>query len=109
MEEENIQKARMLMLQILAETYLQMKDESSSPDSFTKKIDSLEVLTQDQLFALRSYLKESYERMGLDLETVVKNHQEEYLEEKLSQYEMNELIRRADEMIVFVGIFEKTR
>ena len=44
--------------------------------------------------------------MGFDLKKAIEDSGETYVEGKLSKYELDELIRRADEMIIFLGVLK---
>ena len=104
--EEKLKKERLLMLQTMAETYLRINNMPPSKVIFKDSVDEFGILNSEQAAILHLYLEDSYKKMGFDLVEAIKNSGEEYVHGKLSKYELNELIRRADELIAFFGVLE---
>ena len=104
--DKRIAKDRMIILQNFVETYLKLNNMPPSGILFNGTEDSFGELNEVQARMLHLYLEDSYKRMGFDLKKAIEDSGEEYVHGKLSQYEVKELIRRADEMIVFIGVLE---
>lgn len=102
MDKEKLKKERMLMLQTFAEVYLRKNNMPPTKILF-KSDDEYGKLSEEQAKILHFYLRDEYKKMGLDLETCIKRSGEEVVKGKLSDYEIKELISRADDMIYFIG------
>ncbi len=100
---EMLEKERLVVLQNFAEVYLNRKGLPPSSVMF-KTIDEYGELTEEQVKLLHFYLMDEYQKMGLDLISAIKASGEEIVTGKLSKYEIQELIRRADDMIYFLGV-----
>ena len=105
-KKEMIKKERLLMLQNFAETYLRANNMPPSKQLFKDSVDKYGELNDQQAAILHLYLEDSYKKMGFDLKKAIEDSGETYVEGKLSKYELDELIRRADEMIIFLGVLK---
>lgn len=99
---EKIAKEREAILQTFAELYLKKNGKPESSEFFSTSNDKYGTLNGEQALLLHFYLNDEYEKMGLKLSDCVKKSGEEVVPGKLSNYELNELIRRADDMIIFL-------
>ena len=107
MKNEKLEKERMLMLQTFAEVYLRKKNMPPTKILF-KSDDEYGKLSEEQAKVLHFYLMDEYKKMGLDLETRIKESGEQVVKGQLSNYEIKELIDRADDMIFFIAnLFER--
>lgn len=104
---EKLKKERLLILQTFAEAYL--KKHNLPPSKIIYKCeDKFGELNDQQATLLHYYLVDEYKKMGKDLNEAIKASGEEVSKDKISNFEVKELIARADEMIVFLGVlFER--
>lgn len=105
---ELVQKERIIVLQTLAEVYLKTKGLPPSAVMFNTA-DEFGELTNQQVMLLHYYLMNEYSKMGMDLIACIKRTGEEIVPGKLSQYEIKELISRADDMIYFLGVLAQRK
>ena len=104
---ELLTEGRILALKIFAEAYLIGKGTENIKEIFPdKKIDKDTVLKGREVYVLHNWLMEEYKDMGLDLAECVKKNGEELSEDKLSNYEIEELAKRADKLIVQLSVFK---
>lgn len=100
---EKLKKERIIVLQTLAEVYL--KKNNLPPSKIIYKCeDKFGELSDQQATLLHYYLVEEYKKMGKDLNEAIKASGEEIIKDKISNFEVNELIARADDMILFLGV-----
>lgn len=97
-----IAKEREVILQTLAEVYLKKNGKPESSEFFPNSTDVYGTINGEQALLLHFYLNDEYEKMGLKLSDCIKKTGEEVVPGKLSQYEINELVRRADDIIIFL-------
>ena len=101
---EKIKKERIAILQNFAETHLRMHGAPTSEVLFQKE-DVFGEINEQQCRLLRLYLKDDMARYGIDIEEYVKAQGENFERGKLSKCEIKLLIDKADEMIIFLGVF----
>lgn len=99
---EIVSKEREAILQTFAEVYLKRNGKPESSIMFSKSEDKYGTLNEEQSLLLHFYLSEEYEKMGVSLSDCIKKSGEEVVPGKLSNYELRELVRRADDMILFL-------
>lgn len=105
---EKIKKERMVILQTFAEVYLKRNNLPPSKIIF-KNEDKYGEINNEQAQLLHFYLEEEYKKMGMDLNFCIKKSGEEYVKGELSKYELNELMSRADDMIIFLGVLTQRK
>lgn len=105
---ELLKDGRILALKIIAESFLLSKGNKVTDRMFPKKIerDSNSLLAGDVL-VLHHWLAEQYARLGLDLNAVIEATGEQVVPGKLSQFELNELIARADELLIMMKVIKE--
>jgi len=104
---ELLKAGRVLALKIMAETYLLSKGNKKTDEIFLRTPESVENLVTGDLVVLHAWLVEEYERLGLDLVKAIEANGEQVDPNKLSQYEINELIARADQMLTSMLVIKK--
>lgn len=111
-ENELIAAERIVILQNFAESFVAMHGAQSSEEIF-EKADIYGEISEEQARLLRLYLKEELAGYGLDLKYYVTSRGEQYEPGKLSKAEIALLMKKADEMIVFLSTLkirqEKTK
>lgn len=106
--DEKLKKERLVILQTFAEVYL-MKN-NLPPSKFIYKCeDKFGELNDQQASLLHYYLADEYKKNGLDLNTFIEKAGEKVEEGKISNFEMKELISRADDMIMFLGVLTQRK
>lgn len=96
--------ARALAFQLMLETYLKLNNKKTIKEELNDTNFQYGVLTDEQLALLHFYLKDEFKALGLSLKDEIEKTGEEIVPGKLSKYEMNELIRRADQLVVTIDI-----
>ena len=99
---------RMVILQNFAETFMVKHGIASTGEVF-KSDDVYGYMSEEQARLLRSYLKEDLEAYGLNLEYYVTSRGEQYEAGKLSKSEIALLMRKADDMILFLDTLQKRK
>ena len=107
MKNEELGRARALGFQLLLETHLRLTGKSSIKEFLKDDNFQFGVLTDDQLALLHFYLKDEYSAIGLNLNEEIEKTGEEIIPGKLTNYEMKELIRRSDQLMLTVDIIRK--
>lgn len=107
-EQEMIAAERLAILQNLAETFVAMHGAVSSEELF-EKADIYGEINEEQARLLRMYIREELASYGLNLEYYVTSRGEVYEPGKLSKCEIALLMKKADELIVFLGTLKKRK
>lgn len=108
LEQKLLNKGRVLALKLLAESFLLGQGNNKTDELFSRNeitVDS--TVSEVELNILHKWLIEDYRVMGLDLSKIVEIKGQTFDENKLSDYEMNELIRRADALLVQMKAIKK--
>ena len=96
---------RIITLQSLVDYYLKVKEGKNFAEMYPEIEDKYGVLNRKQEEILHEYLKTVYESYGVDLEKVLEEKKEEKKPGSyLTKFEMDELIRIADEHYLLIGI-----
>lgn len=106
--QELIAAERLVILQNFAESHVVKHGNKSSEELF-EKADIYGELSEEQARLLRAYLREELATYGLDLKDFVASKGEKYEPGKLSKVEVDLLIKKADDMILFLGTLEKRK
>ena len=106
--QELIAAERLVILQNFAETHVVKHGNESSEELF-EKADIYGELSEEQARLLRAYLREELATYGLDLKYYVTSRGETYEPGKLSKAEISLLMKKADDMILFLGTLEKRK
>jgi hypothetical protein len=107
-DQEIIAAERIVILQNFAETFVALHGAQSSEEVF-EKADVYGELNEEQARLLRLYLKEELAGYGLDLKYYVTSRGEQYEPGKLSKAEIALLMKKADEMIVFLSTLQERK
>ena len=106
--DRGIGEARILALKIIAEAFLLSKGNSKTNELFAnRKVDATTELSDGEAYVLKSWLTEKYKKLGLNLNAAIAATGEQVPEGKLSKFELNELIKYADELIGQLSVFTK--
>lgn len=109
MDEKNVlAQERVVVLQNLAETFLATNGAPSIEEAFEVP-DIYGQINEQQTRMLRYYLIDELKMYGLDLEYYVTSRGQAFERGKLSQAEIDLLIKKADQMIAFIGTLEKRK
>ena len=106
--QELIAAERLVILQNFAETHVVKHGNESSEELF-ERADIYGELSEEQARLLRAYLKDELATYGLDLKYYVTSRGETYEPGKLSKAEISLLMKKADDMILFLGTLEKRK
>lgn len=106
--QELIATERLVILQNFAETFVALHGAESSEELF-EKADIYGEINEEQARLLRLYLKEELASYGLDLKYYVTSRGETYEPGKLSKAEIALLMKKADEMIVFLSTLKRRK
>jgi len=107
-QNELLKDGRVLALKIIAEAHLITKGNTKVDEIFKRDKASIdEGLSGGDIVVLHNWLVEEYRAMGLDLAKIIEAAGETVEEEKLSNYELRELIRRADILISQMAVIKK--
>lgn len=106
--QELIAAERLVILQNFAETHVVKHGNESSEELF-ERADIYGELSEEQARLLRAYLREELATYGLDLKYYVTSRGETYEPGKLSKAEISLLMKKADDMILFLGTLEKRK
>ena len=102
-----LKKGRLLALRIIAEAYLISKGNTNTDKLFADRdLATEKVLKGGEILVLHNWLMEEYQSMGLDLAKAVASNGEAIAENQLSNYEINELVQRADKLILQLNVFK---
>ena len=107
MDKEMLKDGRILALKIIAESYMISKGKEDTAEIFPRNISSEATITGEENLILHNWLNEEYKKMGLSLEGAVIASGEAYDGKRLSQYEINELVKRADALLLQMGVFKQ--
>lgn len=106
-EQELLKKGRTLALKVFAEAFLVSKGNKKTKELFPdKRITNQTQISDEEAYVLHNWLMDEYRSMGLNLQKLVEATGEKIEENKLSKYELKELIRRADIMLVQLNVFK---
>ena len=95
---ELLKDGRVLALKIIAEAYLVSKGNTKVDEIFKRDRASIDAgLVGGDILVLHNWLADEYKAMGLDLDKIIEAAGEKPEVGKLSNYELRELIRRADD------------
>lgn len=106
--QELIAAERLVILQNFAETHV-IKHGNESSEELFERADIYGELSEEQARLLRAYLREELATYGLDLKYYVTSRGETYEPGKLSKAEISLLMKKADDMILFLGTLEKRK
>lgn len=107
-ELETLKIGRILALKVIAESYLVSKGNKKVDELFPKKpITSETELAGGDILVLHHWLVEQYRQVGLDLNKIIEATGEKVEPGKLSQFELKELLLRADELMLMFSILKK--
>ena len=107
-EQELLKKGRLLALKIFAESYLISKGNTKTEELFAdRELGEDSKLVGGEILVLHQWLIEEFANQGLSLEKIIEIHGEKPEENKLSNYEINELVRRADIFLGQLTVFKK--
>lgn len=106
--QELIAAERLVILQNFAETHVVKHGNESSEELF-ERADIYGELSEEQARLLRAYLRDELATYGLDLKYYVTSRGETYEPGKLSKAEIDLLMKKADDMILFLGTLEKRK
>lgn len=108
MENNDLKDGRILALKMFAESYLIAEGNTNTDEIYKDRTkESLKTITNGDAKALRDWLEKEYQNLGLDLKAIIKRHNEEIIEGKLTNYELKELTERADKLLIIFGIYDK--
>ena len=107
MDKEMLKDGRMLALKIIAEAYMMSKGKENTQEIFPRNITNESTISGEENLILHNWLAEEYKKMGLNLEQAILASGESYDGKRLSQYEINELVRRADDLLLQMGILKQ--
>jgi len=107
-EQELLKKGRILALKVFAESFLVKEGNTKTEELFEDRdINEKTKLSGGEVYVLHHWLMDEYNAMGLDLKKIIEEKGEVTEENKLTNYEINELIRRADIMLLQLSVFKK--
>ena len=105
---ELLKDGRILALKVIAEAHLVSKGNTVVDDLFTRDKESInQGLSGGEIVVLHNWLVEEYKAMGLDLGKIIEAVGEKIEDNKLSNYEIKELIRRADILLSQMIVIKK--
>jgi hypothetical protein len=105
---ELLKDGRILALKVIAEAHLVSKGNTKVDEIFKRDKESIDAgLAGGDIVVLHNWLVEEYRAMGLDLVKIIEAAGEKVEENKLSNYELRELIRRADILISQMAVIKK--
>lgn len=105
---ELLKDGRVLALKVIAEAHLVSNGNTKVDEIFKRDKASIDAgLSGGDMVVLHNWLAEEYKAMGLDLVKVIEAAGEKVEENKLSNYELRELIRRADILISQMAVIKK--
>lgn len=105
---ELLKDGRILALKVIAEAHLVSKGNTKVDEIFKRDKASVDAgLSGGDIVVLHNWLVEEYRAMGLDLVKIIEAAGEKVEENKLSNYELRELIRRADILISQMAVIKK--
>ena len=104
---ELMQKGRTLALKIIAESYLKVQGKETDELFKDLVITEETKLSGHEAQVLHYWLADEYKAAGLDLNKVIEIHGEVADGTKLTNYEIDELVRRADYLSLQIGILKK--
>lgn len=108
MENNDLKEGRIFVLKMIAESYLIASGINNTNDIYKDRTkESLKTITNGDAKALRGWLEKEYQNLGLDLKAIIKRHNEEMTEDKLTNYELKELTEKADKLLIIFGIYDK--
>ena len=100
---ELLKKERIIVLQSMVDAYLKKNGKKPASETFSFEKDEYGKLTTSQYKMLHFYLIDEFRALGLNLSEEIKKHGETEVPGKLSNFEINELMRRADEIILVLA------
>ena len=101
---------RMVTLQAFVDYYLENTKGKNFSELYPEIEDKYGVLNEKQEEILHEYLKSVYSSFGLDLEKILKEKNEvASTNGKLTKFEMDELIRLADEHYIIIGVISNRK
>ena len=101
---------RVVILQGFVESYLRVTEKKSFAEAYPNEKDEYGVLNEKQVDLLHDYLARQYKGYGLDLDKIIAEKGEKPLQgSKITDFELKELIRLADEVIVLLGAIESRK
>ena len=107
-EQELLKKGRLLAFKVFAESFLLKEGNTKTEELFADRdINENTKLSGGEIFVLHHWLMDEYKAMGLDLAKVIETKGETIEENKLTNYEINELIRRADMCLIQFSVLKK--
>ena len=102
-----LKKGRLLALRIIAEAYLISKGNTNTDKLFADRdLATEKVLKGGEILVLHNWLMEEYQSMGLELAKAIESNGETIAENRLSNYEINELVKRADKLLIQLNVFK---
>lgn len=105
---ELLKDGRILALKIIAEAYLVSKGNTKVDELFKRDKESIDAgLSGGEILVLHSWLVDEYKGMGLNLAKIIEAIGETTEPDKLSNYEVKELIRRADILLSQMTVIKK--
>ncbi len=107
--DENMKKSltaeRLIALQSFADSYLRITEQKKFAEKYPNVKDEYGILNKEQEALLHDYLVRVYKGFGLDLEKVMAEKGAKPIEgSKLTDYEIKELVRLADEYLLMLAI-----
>lgn len=107
-EQDLLKKGRILALKIFSESFLISQGNEKTEEMFKdRKIDEQTEISNEESYVLHHWLLQEYREMGLDLNKIIEVKGESIEEGKLSKYELKEIVRRADKMLLQLSVFKK--
>ena len=105
---ELLKDGRVLALKIIAEAYLISIGNKKVDEIFKRDKASIdEGLVGGDILVLHNWLVDEYKAMGLNLEKIIEAMGETVVVGQLSNYEIKELARRADALILQMSVMKK--
>jgi hypothetical protein len=100
---------RCVVLQAIAEGYLLRTTGKHFSDEFPNVKEEYGVLVEEHLKLLKDYLSEQYTSRNLDLNECIEKSGEKVLDDKLTKYETESLIKDADLVLTTYAMVEERK